>query len=82
MSKEEISKMGIEELTKKLKSNKITTGILIGLFLVMVVASLMQSSEDTSMASKLLPIAFIPLVTSNIITIQKLKKELASRQVN
>lgn len=81
MRKEEISKMGTEELTKKLRSSKITTGIIIGLVIAMIVVAIVQSSEDTSLSAKLLPIAFLPIVITNIVSTVKLRKELTSRQV-
>lgn len=81
MRKEDISKMDTEKLRKKAKSNTMTTGLLILLVLVMIVMSFVKSSEDATLSSKLLPVAFLPLVISSLVTNKKLRKELASREV-
>jgi len=80
MRKEDISKMDTEKLAKKAKWNTITTGILILLVLAMIVMSFVESSEDATLSSKLLPVVFLPLVISSLVTTKKLRKELASRQ--
>lgn len=80
MRKEDISKMDTEKLAKKAKWNTITTGILILLVLAMIVMSFVESAEDATLSSKLLPVAFLPLVISSLVTTKKLRKELASRQ--
>lgn len=80
MRKEDISKMDTEKLAKKVKANAITTGILIVIVLAMFVVSFIESAEDATLPSKLLPAAFIPLVISSLMTTKKLRKELAIRQ--
>ena len=80
MKKEEIIKMRLEELQKKVKTYKTLTGVLIGLVLVMFVVVFIPNSSEDSFALKLLPISFLPLVIINIITTRKLAAELKSRE--
>lgn len=71
--------MSSEELKKKVKTHKFLTGILIGLVLMMCLVVFIPDSEEGSIAFKVLPIAFLPLVVVNIMNLRKLNEELKSR---
>ena len=74
--------MGDEELQKKTKTLKLTTGILIGLVLVMFVVVFIPSSNEISWPTKILPFSFLPLVIINLLNTRKLMKEIESRKEN
>lgn len=78
MKKEKLAEMGVKELEKKYKSQKFMTvllaAIIIGLFLVVFVFK-----PESSISSRLLPFAFLPMVLMQIFGNYKLYKELKSR---
>jgi len=75
-----LKEMATEELQKKLKTQKMMTGILLGLVFVMFVVTFLPTLAEQSIAQKILPFAFIPLLVVNFLSIKKMKKELELRQ--
>lgn len=79
MKEEQLSKLNNMELLKKTKDQKFVTGILILIVTIMFAYVFIISPENKSAALKLLPFAFLPHVTLNIMDIQRLIKEIKSR---
>ncbi|MFZ6663044.1 hypothetical protein [Peijinzhouia sedimentorum] len=79
MKEEQLAKMNVVELKKKIKSHRFINGLLTVIVVVMFLVAFVIKPE-TSIASKILPFAFIPMLITFILDHKKLRKELKSRQ--
>lgn len=80
MKKEAIDKLTIEELTRRLKTQKIMTAMMIGAVIGMAAINFLPNSSEISLPIKLMPLYFLPLVIINIISMRKLADALEARQ--
>jgi len=69
----------IQELKKKLKTHKATTGILAGLILVMIVISILSLINNKVTFSTYLPLFFLPMLIINLSEIKKLRNKVKSK---
>ncbi len=79
MKKEQLSKLNVIELKKKYKSQKLITGILSALVVVMFLVAFVFKPESST-GGKIVPFAFLPLVFIQIARDYHLYKELKSRR--
>ena len=78
-TEEDLTKLSIEELTKKLKTTKVTTGALAGVISVQFVVGIFLTIKQGFNMFIVLPFAFLPILIINFTSIKKLKEEIAKR---
>lgn len=79
--KNKLSDLNLEELIKKRKTNQLTTGVMIGLVLVMAITGISDYYNEKSFKfSQILALFFIPLLISNFMNIKKITAEINSRK--
>ena len=79
MRQEPISEMSTEKLKKNYKAMKLATGILTGLFIVMIASGVYVTIRKGFGVPFLLLFVFLPLFVNNIIQLKKIKTELLTR---
>lgn len=79
MKSQPISEMNTENLKKNYKAMKLATGILSGMFMVMVASGIYITMTKGFGAVSILPLVFLPLFISNITNLKKIKTELINR---
>ena len=79
MKKEQLAKMNVIDLKKKYKSQKLITGLLSAVVVVMFLVAFVFK-PDSSTGGKIVPFAFLPLVIIQIVGDYQLYKELKSRR--
>ena len=79
MKKEDLKSVATDVLQKKYKSFQIAFYILLGLVIVMCIASFLNWQKSGFDATTLLPVFFIPMVLVNYFNVRKIKQELESR---
>jgi hypothetical protein len=75
-----LSELSIEQLEKRAKTTKISTGALSGILLVQLAAGIYLTIKQGFNVFIILPVAFLPLVLVNISTLKKIKEEIATRK--
>jgi len=75
-----LSELSIEQLEKRAKTTKISTGGLSGILLMQLAAGIYLTIKQGFNVFIILPLAFLPLVLVNITTLKKIKEEIATRK--
>ena len=79
-TEEDLTKLSIEELIKKLKTTKLVSGLLAGMLLVQLAMGIYLTIQDGFSIFVVLPVAFLPILLINFTSIKKIKEEIASRK--
>jgi uncharacterized membrane protein YccF (DUF307 family) len=79
MTPQSLDTLSVDELKKKEKVVKTTTGVLIGSVIVMIGAGLYLTIEQGFNAFTILPIAFLPMLMMNFRQLKAIRAELAKR---
>ena len=76
---EDLTKMSIEELNKKLKSSKMIAGFFVAAVAVQLLCGIYLTIKDGFNAFTVLPVAFLPILLINFNSLKKIKAEIARR---
>lgn len=80
MKNENLSLQDTESLNKKQKLLKMITAMLGGMLLILLVLAIYISFKKGFSALVVVPIALMPILMLNIISIKNIQKELKSRE--
>ncbi|MDT0685718.1 hypothetical protein [Autumnicola psychrophila] len=78
----ELSNLNNKELIKKRNAAKTITAILLGLFIVSIIASGYNFWQQGYSATTLMPLFIMAILATNFSKLQSIKKELRLRKMN
>jgi hypothetical protein len=79
MTPQSLDTLSVEELKKKEKVVKTSTGVLLGSVIVMIGAGLYLTTKQGFNAFTILPSGFLPLLMMNFRQLKAIRAELAKR---
>jgi len=79
MTPQSLDTLSVEELKKKEKVVKTSTGVLLGSVILMIGAGLYLTTKQGFNAFTILPIAFLPMLMMSFKQLKAIKAELAKR---
>ena len=77
----EFEKLDLEGLKKKEKALNISLKVLIGMMIVMVLAGIYLAFKQGFSVFTILPVAFLPLLLTNIKNLKKIREMIIEREV-
>jgi hypothetical protein len=75
----DLSTLNLEELTKRAKTTKMVTGILLGTIIVQFAAGIYLTIVQGFNVFIVIPIAFLPMVIVNYSSLKKINEEITKR---
>ena len=81
MASQKFQEMTTEDLKKREKLTKMSTGMLIACCIIMLAAGIILSVKKGFNAITIVPVSFLPLIIVNANSLQGIRKELQSRSI-
>lgn len=78
-TEQDFSLLSLEELNKRVKTTKLTTGILAGLLILQFAIGIYLTIKQGFNMFIVVPVAFLPILIVNYSNIKKLNEEIAKR---
>jgi hypothetical protein len=76
----EFAKLDLEGLKKKEKALNISLKVLIGMMIMMVLAGIYLFTKQGFSVFTILPVAFLPILMTNIKNVKKIREMIAERE--
>jgi hypothetical protein len=75
----DLSTLTVEELEKRAKTTKTSTGLLLGIIIVQFILGIFLTFKQGFNVFTVIPLAFLPIVFVNYTSLKKIKEEIANR---
>jgi len=75
----ELSTLTVEQLTKRAKTTKLATGLLLGIIILQLAIGAYLTFDKGFNVFTVIPLAFLPMVIVNYANLKKINEEIAKR---